>query len=242
LQRARTRGETDARVLLHDWSGSLGADSAPAALFEVWWTKHLKPALFAAIAPDIEARKLLAPGDVESILRLIEAPDHRLGLDPITSRDRILVETLDAAYRECMIRMGEDPAAWSWGRLHQAYFQHPLSSLCQNSRLDVGPLAKGGSGSTPMHAGYRSSDFRVIAGASVRIIMDVGDWNQSVCVNAPGQSGDPRSPHYADLAVHWARGEYVPLLYTRDRIDEAATIRIALVPAVTDPDAEERDL
>jgi penicillin amidase len=40
LQRARTRGETDARVLFRDWSGSLGADSAPAALFEVWWTKH----------------------------------------------------------------------------------------------------------------------------------------------------------------------------------------------------------
>jgi penicillin amidase len=97
-------------------------------------------------------------------------------------------------------------------------------------RLDVGPLPMGGSGSTPMHTGYRMSDFRVTHGASVRLVMDVGEWDQSQCINAPGQSGDPRSPHYGDLAAAWSKGEYVPLLYSRARIEPEIVTRIELVP------------
>jgi penicillin amidase len=223
-------GGTGSLELLRGWDGSLGAGSAPAALFEVWWTKHLKLALFAATVPDSEIRRLLAPGDVETLLRLIEAPDQRLGPDPAAARDRILVETLEAAYRDCAARMGDDPSAWAWGHLHKGYFEHPLTPLTEDGRFDIGPLPKGGSASTPMHAGYRPSDFRIIAGASVRVVMDVGDWDQSVCINAPGQSGDPRSPYYANLASLWARGEYVPLLYSPKRIDDAASLRIELVP------------
>ncbi len=51
-----------------------------------------------------------------------------------------------------------------------------------------------------MHTGYRLSDFRCIAGASFRMVVDLADPDRSICVNAPGQSGDPRSPHYGDLA------------------------------------------
>jgi penicillin amidase len=202
-------------------------------LFEVWWTKHLKPAVFARAVADESVRKLLAPGDAETLLRLIEAPDGRLGTDLIKARDRLIADTLDAAFMDCAARMGDDPRSWEWGKLHQGYFEHPLSALASRSdgRLDVGPFPKGGSASTPMHAGYRPSDFRVIAGATVRIVIDVGDWDRSRCINAPGQSGDPRSTHYSDLAPLWASGEYVPLLYSRDAIDKAASSRIELSPA-----------
>jgi penicillin amidase len=96
--------------------------------------------------------------------------------------------------------------------------------------VDVGPLPKGGSSQTPMNAGYRMSDFRVTSGASFRMVIDVGNWDNSRAINAPGQSGDPRSPHYADLAPLWAAGEYVPLLYSQAAVDEAAEQRIVLTP------------
>jgi penicillin amidase len=131
------------------------------------------------------------------------------------------------------VRLGEDAAGWAWGRLHHGYFQHAATTLLTgglNRSWDVGPLPLGGSGSTPMHKGYRVSDFRCIWGASVRLVMDVGDWDNSVCINAPGQSGDPRSPHYRDLAPSWSRGAYVPLLYSRTRVDEATVARVRLVP------------
>jgi penicillin amidase len=96
--------------------------------------------------------------------------------------------------------------------------------------LDVGPLPKGGGASTVMHAAYRPQDFRIIMGASVRFVLDVGAWDNSMCVNTPGQSGDPRSPHYRDLASKWAKGEYVPLLYSKSAVDAACERRIVLTP------------
>ena len=52
----------------------------------------------------------------------------------------------------------------------------------------------------------------------------------SVTVNAPGQSGDPRSPHYAALAGTWANQDYVPMLYSRAAVDAAASLVIKLTP------------
>ncbi|MEJ0064985.1 MAG: penicillin acylase family protein [Caulobacteraceae bacterium] len=42
-------------------------------------------------------------------------------------------------------------------------------------------------------------DFAAINGASFRMVVDVGDWDNSRIINSPGQSGDPASPHYDDL-------------------------------------------
>ena len=218
--------------LLAEWDGELGAESAAAALFEVWWTKHLRPLLIASVTTDAMARELIGPGDAASLLQLLETPDYRLGTEPERVRDALLATALEAAFRACAALMGEDVAAWSWGRLHQAHFVHPLSRLTEpaSTAMDVGPLPQGGSGSTPMNASYRPSDFRVTVGASVRLVIDVGDWDSSVCINSPGQSGDPASPHYADLAPVWAAGAYVPLLYSADAVDRETEARIKLVP------------
>ena len=85
--------------------------------------------------------------------------------------------------------------------------------------MDVGPLPIAGSDSTPMNTMYRLNDFRVVLGASFRIVVDVGGWDNSVCINAPGQSGDPRSPHYGDLALPWSlrRVRAAPLQPRSDR-------------------------
>ena len=229
-----------ARDMLLAWNNELRSDSAPGALSEIWFTKHLKPALFARFVPDAKLRALLAPGDVEGILGALEAPDERFGDDPAGARDELLAETLAAAWRDAHDRLGPDPSAWQWGRLHHAYFEHPLGRLTEpaiRAALDVGPLSMGGSASTVMHAAYRPQDFRITMGASVRFVLDVGNWDASMCINAPGQSGDSRSPHYRDLSEKWARGEYVPFLYSALAVDAAAELRIVLKPAAVTPTA-----
>jgi penicillin amidase len=204
----------------------------------VWWSRHLKPALFARLVPDPAVRALMVPGDVDAILAVIEAPDARFGVDPVRDRDTLLATTLEAAFADCTARLGPNTAGWAWGRLHHAAFEHPLAGFAgagfagaDAAALNVGPFPHGGSGQTPMHTGYRPADFRTIAGASVRMVIDVGNWDASRAINAPGQSGDPRSPHYRDLAPLWAQGQYVPLCYSRDAVDAAAALRIVLTPA-----------
>lgn len=220
-----------ALAVLAGWDCRLEASSAAAALFEVWFTKHLKPALFMTLVPDAKARALMAPGDVEGILRALEAPDARYGDDPARARDTLLTTTLATAFSDLQARFGADPQVWAWGKLHHGYFEHQLSALAPgDASLDIGPLAKGGSGSTPMHTGYRASDFRIVHGASFRMVVDLADLDASTVINAPGQSGDRRSAHYGDLAPLWAAGRYVPMLWTREAIARNTHFTWRLVP------------
>ena len=126
--------------LLRGWDHHLGRHSAPAALSEVWWTRHLKPALLDGVTDDPVARKLLSPGDNETLLGMLER----------SSDPTLLIETLAAAFATCRELLGDDPAQWQWGELHHGYFPHPLSPVAKGAWRDVGPLAKGGSGSSPM--------------------------------------------------------------------------------------------
>ena len=94
--------------------------------------------------------------------------------------------------------------------------------------MSVGPLQTPGSASTPRAQSYRASDFSVTAGASVRFVLDVGAWDNSVLINTPGQSGDPYSAHYRDLFPKWAEGSYAPLVFSRAAVDRVAETVIRL--------------
>ena len=123
---------------------------------------------------------------------------------------------------------------WEWGKLHRAFFSHPLSSLVDEEirdRLNIGPLPRGGSGDTVGNTGYRVEDFRQTGGSSWRVVVDVGSWDDSLFMNAPGQSGDPRSPHYTDMFEEWARDGAFPLLYSREKVETATEQRILLKPS-----------
>lgn len=232
LRKISASGDAEqARVMLCNWNAQMDADSGAAALFELWWAMHLKAALFKKIAPDVAS--MLAPGDADGILDLLEQPDARFGENPAAARDALLMETLGAGFATARAKLGDDPQQWQWGRLHHGYFEHPLAASGVDTKdiPDVGPLPKGGSALTPMYAGYRPGDFRVTVGASFRMVVDCADFDRSVCMNAPGQSGDPRSRHYAALAPFWARGAYVPLLYSRAAVDAAAETVLTLLPA-----------
>ena len=225
---AHLTGEGDlagALELLRGWDGMLTRDSAGGALFELLWTKHLKPAMLDLLIPDPVIRPLMAPGDHETLLGMLEGMDPRIG-----DRDALLRRTLAAAFADARARMGDNLANWAWGSLHHGKFVHPLATV-RPGFTEVGPLPKAGSGSVVMNAGYRPSDFRVTSGASFRMVLDIGNWDASVTVNAPGQSGDVRSPHYAALAPKWAAEEYVPMLYSRAAVDAAASVVIKLTPA-----------
>ena len=62
------------------------------------------------------------------------------------------------------------------------------------------------------------------------IVIDVGAWDNSLMLNFPGQSNDPRSPHYRDQYAHWIAGEMQPMLFSRRLVDARATGRTVLRP------------
>ncbi|MCC7274401.1 MAG: penicillin acylase family protein [Alphaproteobacteria bacterium] len=222
----------EAGRLLAGWNHSLDAASGPAALFEIWFSRHLVPGVLKALGPDGLAGMVAVP-DTALVVDLLERADAGFGTDPRAGRDALLLRTLDAAWQEAVARLGADTASWSWGALHRGYFEHPLSKLLPPAvaaQLDVGPAPKGGSNLTINNNGYRATDFRVVSGVSWRMVLDVGNWDASWTINAPGQSGDPASPHYRDLFPLWAKEEYVPMLFTRAGVEAATERRLVLRP------------
>jgi penicillin amidase len=218
--------------LMQNWDAKETADSAGAALFEVWTSKHLGRAMVAATTPEA-ARAIIGNGSLSAVVDYLEKPDQALGSDQGAARDKILLQSLSAAADEVGKLLGEDMAQWKWGNLHQAEFNHalkPLADKATQAQMTVGPLVMGGGNNVPHAAGYSTSTFKVTSGASFRMVLDVGNWDDSRAINTPGQSGNPYSPHYRDLAPLWATGDYVPLLYSREAVERAASERLQLSP------------
>lgn len=210
--------------LLTLWDGHATGDSAAALLYERWLSEFLRPEVLAHAAPDEALRKLLMPGDIPTVVRLFQGKHPELA-KRLGSPEALLAETLNAAWEDTCATYSDDPATWRWDALHKGHFAHALGSD------DVGPLSKGGSSTSVMLAHYEAADYRVRVGASVRMVVDVGAWDNSVWINAPGQSGVPGSAHYDDLAPLWASGEYVPMLYSNAAVDSATIKLISLIPA-----------
>jgi penicillin amidase len=91
---------------------------------------------------------------------------------------------------------------------------------------------RGGSGNTTNATSFPlwPVDFDVVSGASFRMVLDVGRWDDAEMTNAPGQSGDPRSPFYDNLLKGWAEDSSFPLLYSREAVRANQSFRIDLVP------------
>jgi penicillin amidase len=215
--------------LLRGWDARELRESPQAALLEVWIARHLGRAFIDATLPPNAAQAIKSP-DIEVMLGALERP-----VPPLTAelRDRLLLSTLAAAYTEMQELEGMDPKTWQWGKLHHSLPEHPLFQAVAGpllARLQPGPFPAPGGPYTPNAAGYRGSDFQLAVGPSFRMVLDVGNWDNSQAVNYPGQSGNSDDIHYRDLTEMWLTGKYFPLLYTREAVEKAAATRIVLQP------------
>lgn len=205
-----------AAAMLRAWDGRVDADSAAAALFELLWPE-LNQRMTATLIPE-RARHL-----VNSV-----APS--VMLERLAANPAILEAALAAAWSRAVATLGSDPAAWRWGALHKTRLAHPLSSIpaIVAAFPPISGAESGGDSYTVMARGLRG--WMVGSGASYLQVIDVGAWDNSLMLNLPGQSNDPRSPHYRDQYLPWAKGEMQPMLFSRAAVDSRAVSRVTLKP------------
>ncbi|WP_269496662.1 penicillin acylase family protein [Castellaniella sp. S9] len=231
--------------MLLAWDCRLERDSAAAVLFETWYRKFLRPALKRmalsrsildaarledALAATAVAEDFLADARVD--IALLEGwPDDHTGRESLAA---IVRDSLARAVAAVAERLGPDMGSWRWGTLHVSYMRHPMRTRLlahgvDDQLLSIGPQSRGGSGDTVCDTAY-NADWQQTSGSTFRLVVDVGAWDRSRAMNAPGQSGDPRSEHYANLFAPWARGESFPLLYACTEIQAHCHERILLEP------------
>ena len=226
-----SRYPPDAQVkMLQNWDGLVSQESGAAALY-VLWLEELTVAVMHRVAPK-STWNLLDPWEPDQVLGYLSNPRRAIfGSDPGAERDRLLIDSLKLAAERLSKLEGPEPSKWSWGNLHVAKFRHPLARTPGAQELmNLGPVARPGDGYTVNATEYSSDSFEQVAGASYREILDLNDWDKSVAVNVPGQSGQPGSPHYGDLLEFWSEGKYFPLSYSSEAVRNVTIDKLVLEP------------
>jgi penicillin amidase len=130
------------------------------------------------------------------------------------TRQALVEEGLRGALERLTRDYGADWTEWRYGRTNTSTLPHMLVSA-----FDLPAVERPGSFGT-VNA----------SGANFRRIVDLSNLDNSVWTNAPGQSGQPGSPFYDNLREGLGNGEYAPLLFSREAVEEAAAYRLHLRP------------
>ena len=118
-------------------------------------------------------------------------------------------------------RYGPDPAAWTWGKIWQSRFPHPLASAPFIGAQFATPIVPiSGSGQTP----------NVGSAVSMRHIATPGNWDATSHVIPLGQSGDPKSPNFKDQFEAWSTGGLLTFPFSKEAVNKAAINVTVLSP------------
>ncbi len=219
-----------ARELLLAWDFVLDPESVAAAIYAPFESR-VRGNVRDVFVPAAQ-RRFLGGLALTKVIGHLTAPGGEFGDDPLAGRDAVLLRSLEEAVAGLQEKLGRDMDGWQYGQpayKHATIF-HPLSRAAPPeiaNRLTVGPLPRGGNGSTLNNTGGGDNQF---SGASFRLIVDTGDWDRAVGSNTPGQSGDPDSPFYDNLFELWANDRFFPVFYSRERVESVAAERWMLTP------------
>ena len=207
------------RDRLLDWDYVLDKDSVEAAIY-VTFERRLRDNVRDVVIP-AEARAAIGGINMKRLVDWLVAPDGRFGDAPVAGRDAVLAKSLTQTWSDLNEKLGPDMSVWQYGQpdFKHALIRHPMTAAVSadlRRRLDVGPLPRGGYGGTVHNTGNTDNQ---TSGASFMIVADTSNWDNSVGLNTPGQSGNPDSPHYRDLFELWARGKYFPVFFSRAKVE-----------------------
>ena len=131
---------------------------------------------------------------------------------PTESCDDIVHAAFDAALDDLSKSFGNDVAKWRWSEAHFARSEHrPFSNVPLLAKLFEIRTPTAGDTYTVMVGKVRLKEPNPFANefaASMRAVYDlsIADANAATIIYSTGQSGNPFSSHYRDLARRWGSG------------------------------------
>lgn len=224
---------------LGSWDDQDRANSQSAAVFEhFWW--HLLSDTFNDDLPED-----YWPGGgsrwYEVMRELVNQPNSQWWDDKdteatIETRDAIFARAFEETVSQMQKEYGKDVSKWpAWGEIHGATFRNatlgesgigPIEAL-----FNRGPYPTGGGSEIVNATSWTVGEsFEVDWLPSMRMIVDMGDLNNSVTVHTTGESGHAYHPHYDDMAPLWASGQYYPMLWNEQSIVSNAAGHLRMVP------------
>ncbi len=222
LFRQLRSGDAGLDAALQAFDGQMKADSRIAPLF--WaWVRQLTEGLLADDLGDALYQRALASSTFRNAVeRIVSRNDAAWCNDRRTPQLESCAQqaqaALERALSELRERLGADPSAWRWDRLHRMKAEHkPFSRVALLRPLFE--LSHPASGDTftvnvsrvRLRADWAGDFYTADHGPALRFISDLADPARGRVMISTGQSGLPWSRHYGDLVAPWMRVDYLPL-------------------------------
>jgi len=240
LKNTEPRSEAAREVLaeLRAWDGTMDAERTEPLVFVAWW-RELARAIYADELGDAFDRNWAArPQFLQAVLENRDGQARwcdDVRTPPAESCDGLAAGALELALGVLRRAYGPYRSRWRWGEAHVAHHPHrPLGNVRWLAPLVDIRVPTPGDAFT-VNVGRANFDhpkepFANRHAASLRALYDLSDLEASLFIHSGGQSGNPLSSKYRAFALPWARGEYVPMVTDRARLEAAGVQRLALTP------------
>lgn len=229
--------EQRAMERVKEWDGRLTPENIGGTILEATYQRLVVNLFKNKMDRDL-FRAYLKAGDNHRrvVLGLLDRPESNWWDDAETpgkeTRDDILKASFSEGVDWLGSQFGDAPVDWHWSRLHTATFSHPLGSIQPLDRLfNAGPIAAPGGVFTVFATNFKAdAPYAVSTVSSMRQIIDVSNWNNSLAIHTTGQSGQPFSKHYTDMVSMWQSVQYTPLYFDRAALDRVREGLLVLEP------------
>lgn len=220
---------TKAKNYLKDWNFVLDKNSVAAGIY-IAWEKEIAALCTSQFVP--ATVKNYISFQMTSIVQRIASPANYFGEDGNEKRDQLLINALEKAVNALNKKLGSNMEDWVYGQIKYKHIQltHPLNALLSNERknqMNTGIFPRGGNGQTPGSTGSTDNQG---SGASFRLLVDTKDWDKTQMINSPGQSGNPTSPYYKNLFETWAKDQFFPAYFSKEKIMSNTKEQITFTP------------
>ncbi len=217
-----------ARQSLCTWDGDLSADSVGGTIFTLLLHALIDRALADELSDGPEGALWEYVQSIPHIETNVDWIWQRGADDPVWDDVRTdAVESRDdivrLAFRDAVAlgveRFGDEISEWRWGEVRPFEIRHPLAwGNPFLARVLNSPRLPGvGAPETVFKNQFLRADRKEMhpaVGPVFRMVVDMAAPSAAGFTLAGGQSGWPRSPHYADLVEEWTRNEMRPLTPT----------------------------
>ncbi|MEV6308625.1 penicillin acylase family protein [Streptomyces sp. NPDC051840] len=153
--------------------------------------------------------------------------------EAIDNRDELFARAMEDARWELTAKLGKDISTWSWGRLHQLTLRNQTlgtegPGLLQRA-LNRGPWDLGGGEAAVDATGWNAAGgYGVIWVPSMRMVVNVGEWDKSRWINLTGASGHAFSAHYTDQTDKWVNGELLDWSFGESAVEKSTVDSLTL--------------
>jgi len=187
--------------LAKDWNGMADADSTVVPFLEGTRRATLKLILQPVLGADTELYSWRSMAFLQRILT--ERPAKWLPAG-YKNYDELLIAAADESVKELEKNSGSGRIEdWQWKRFDSLEMMHPLGREGWLKKLlSITNKPQSGTAYSPRAATKHH-------GPAMRMVANVGDWDNSLMVIPGGESGQAGSSHYSDQFHYWYEGKPV---------------------------------